>query len=55
MQSSVLSAKLFAFVIIEFASQPEHVFIRGREVHATTRQDLLEQRYKTLPPNYRRP
>jgi imidazolonepropionase-like amidohydrolase len=39
----------------EFASQPEHVFIRGREVHATTRQDLLEQRYKTLPPNYRRP
>lgn len=39
----------------EFASQPEHVFIRGREVHAATRQDLLEQRYKTLPPNYRRP
>src|SRR5256714_616090 len=39
----------------EFASQPEHVFIRGREVHATTRQDQLEQRYKSLPPNYRRP
>ena len=39
----------------EFASQPEHVFIRGREVRATTRQDLLEQRYKTLPPNYRQP
>lgn len=39
----------------EFATQPEHVFIRGREVRATTRQDLLEQRYKTLPPNYRQP
>jgi len=40
---------------LEFATQPEHVFIRGREVHATTRQDQLEQRYKSLPPNYRRP
>ena len=39
----------------EFATQPEHVFIRGREVHDTTRQDLLEQRYKSLPPSYRRP
>ena len=39
----------------EFASRPEHVFIRGREVRAVTRQDMLEQRYKTLPPNYRRP
>ena len=39
----------------EFGTQPERVFIRGREVRATTRQDLLEQRYKTLPPNYRRP
>jgi imidazolonepropionase-like amidohydrolase len=39
----------------EFASQPEHVFIRGREVRAPTRQDLLEQRYKTLPPDYKRP
>jgi imidazolonepropionase-like amidohydrolase len=39
----------------EFATEPEHVFIRGREIHETTRQDLLEQRYKTLPPNYRRP
>jgi imidazolonepropionase-like amidohydrolase len=39
----------------EFASQPEHVFIRGREVTARTRQDLLEQRYKTLPPSYRQP
>ena len=39
----------------EFATQPEHVFIRGREVRGLTRQDLLEQRYKTLPPNYRAP
>ena len=39
----------------EFATEPEHVFIRGREIRETTRQDLLEQRYKTLPPNYRKP
>jgi imidazolonepropionase-like amidohydrolase len=39
----------------EFATQPEHVFIRGREVTAPTRQDMLEQRYKSLPPDYRRP
>jgi imidazolonepropionase-like amidohydrolase len=40
---------------LDFASQPEHVFVRGRETRAPTRQDLLEQRYKTLPPNYRQP
>jgi imidazolonepropionase-like amidohydrolase len=39
----------------EFATQPEHVFVRGRESVTPTRQDLLEQRYKSLPPNYRRP
>jgi imidazolonepropionase-like amidohydrolase len=39
----------------EFATEPEHVFVRGRESHTPTRQDLLEQRYKTLPPDYRRP
>ena len=39
----------------EFASQPEHVFIAGREIVQPSRQDLLEQRYKTLPPNYRVP
>ena len=40
----------------EFATQPERVFIRGREMRAPTRQDLLEQRYKSLPPDYlRRP
>ena len=39
----------------EFATQPEHVFVRGRESREPTRQDLLEQRYKTLPPDYRKP
>jgi imidazolonepropionase-like amidohydrolase len=39
----------------EFASQPEHVFIQGREVRAPSRQDMLEQRYKNLPPSYRQP
>jgi imidazolonepropionase-like amidohydrolase len=39
----------------EFATEPEHVFIRGHEVTAPTRQDMLEQRYKSLPPNYRQP
>jgi len=39
----------------EFASQAEHVFIRGREVRGETRQDKLEQRYKSLPPDYRKP
>ena len=39
----------------EFATEPEHVFIRGREVRGPSRQDMLEQRYKTLPPNYRQP
>lgn len=38
---------------LEFATEPEHVFIRGREAIAPSRQDLLEQRYRTLPPNYR--
>lgn len=40
---------------LEFATQPERVFIAGREVTAPSRQDLLEDRYKTLPPNYRAP
>ena len=39
----------------EFASQPEHVFLRGAEVTEPSRQDLLEQRYRTLPPSYRAP
>ena len=39
----------------EFASQPERVFVRGVQTTTLSRQDLLEQRYKTLPPNYRAP
>jgi imidazolonepropionase-like amidohydrolase len=39
----------------EFASQPERVFVRGIQTTTPSRQDLLEQRYKTLPPNYRAP
>jgi imidazolonepropionase-like amidohydrolase len=39
----------------ELSTVAERVFVRGREFTAPTRQDLLEQRYKTLPPNYRRP
>ena len=38
---------------LEFATQAEHVFIDGREMIQPSRQDLLEQRYRTLPPNYR--
>ena len=38
----------------EFATQPEHVFIDGKEMVEPSRQDLLEQRYRTLPPNYER-
>ena len=40
---------------LEFASQPERVFVRGREIRQPSRQDLLEERYKTMPPNYRKP
>ena len=36
----------------EFATVPEHVLVRGREYNEPTRQDLLIERYKTLPPNY---
>ena len=39
----------------EFASQPERVFVQGVQATTPSRQDLLEQRYKTLPPNYRVP
>lgn len=55
-----LSAGKVADVVIwsgdplEFASQPEHVFVRGQEIRQPSRQDLLEERYKTLPPNYRK-
>ena len=36
----------------EFATVAEHVLVRGREYTEPTRQDLLIERYKTLPPNY---
>jgi imidazolonepropionase-like amidohydrolase len=39
----------------ELSTVAERVFVRGREFTAPTRQDLLEQRYKSLPPSYRRP
>lgn len=39
----------------ELSTFPEHVFVRGRESTAPTRQDELERRYRTLPPNYNRP
>ena len=39
----------------EFASQPLQVFLRGVETTTPSRQDLLEQRYRTLPPNYGAP
>jgi len=39
----------------EFSSRAEHVLVRGREISTPSRQDLLEQRYRTLPPDYRKP
>jgi imidazolonepropionase-like amidohydrolase len=36
----------------DFATRAEQVFVRGKKYDAPTRQDLLTQRYKTLPPNY---
>jgi len=39
----------------EFSTRVEHVFVRGREATSPSRQDMLAERYKTLPPNYRRP
>jgi imidazolonepropionase-like amidohydrolase len=39
----------------EFSTRAEYVFIRGRDVKEPSRQDMLIERYKTLPPNYRQP
>jgi len=39
----------------EFSSRAEQVFIGGRDVKAPSRQDMLIERYKTLPPSYRPP
>lgn len=39
----------------EFTTRVEHVFVRGREYNDKTRQDMLMQRYKTLPSTYNSP
>ncbi|MEX2152872.1 MAG: amidohydrolase family protein [Gemmatimonadaceae bacterium] len=39
----------------EFSTRAEHVLVRGREITTPSRQDLLQQRYRTLPPDYRKP
>ena len=39
----------------EFSSQAEHVFVNGVQSNARTREDLLEARYKNLPPSPRSP
>jgi imidazolonepropionase-like amidohydrolase len=36
----------------EFSTKVEHVYIRGQEVMEPSRQDMLTNRYKTLPPQY---
>ena len=37
---------------LDFASAPEHTYIRGVEISKDTRQTELLERYKTLPPKY---
>jgi len=39
----------------EFATTADEVLIRGRRVTSPSRQDMLMQRYRTLPPDYHRP
>lgn len=39
----------------EFATAPEQVYIRGQKITPESRQDLLIERYKTLPPSYAKP
>ena len=39
----------------EFTTRVEHVFVRGHEYSDKTRQDLLMQRYKTLPNTHNNP
>jgi imidazolonepropionase-like amidohydrolase len=39
----------------EFSTVAEHVFIRGREIVEPSRQDMLMERYRQLPPRYSRP
>jgi imidazolonepropionase-like amidohydrolase len=39
----------------EFSTVAEQVFVHGRRVTSPSRQDMLMQRYKTLPPAYKQP
>ena len=39
----------------EFGTRAERVFVRGREIAGPNRQKMLQERYRTLPPDYRRP
>lgn len=39
----------------EFTTRAEHVFVRGREYNEKTRQDLLIERYKSLPGTHNNP
>jgi len=39
----------------EFSSVAEHVYVRGAEITTKSRQQLLTERYKTLPPAYTKP
>jgi len=39
----------------EFTTRAEHVFVRGREYTDKTRQDLLVERYRTLPSSHNTP
>lgn len=39
----------------EFGTRAEHVFVRGSEISAPNRQKMLQDRYRTLPPDYRKP
>jgi imidazolonepropionase-like amidohydrolase len=39
----------------EMLTPVEAVFVRGRRVQSPSRQDMLMQRYKTLPPRYGTP
>jgi imidazolonepropionase-like amidohydrolase len=39
----------------QFSTRAEQVFVRGKKIDTPSRQDLLAQRYKTLPPKYNTP
>ncbi len=39
----------------EFSTRAEHVLVRGVESATPSRQDMLMQRYRTLPPDFKRP